>query len=1191
MAKNKIITSQGNVQFINSKGRTINMHPMHCYAVYENDTVSFLFIYMKDYSGQAFFASQYEDLEVNGETFDNMDDLKDAINYAFAKAGAQARTEIVEELPEDPFTNTIYLIKKEHGEGYDEYIWNEDEGWQLIGDTDIEFERYLKIDDFNPYSAATKDYIDAVSANTVQNASDIQFLSGAVDTEISDRETADTALSGAIDTVASNLAAETSARIAADTTLQNNINTVNGRVDAEQIARANADAALSGAIDSVSGAVDSVSGAVDTEVSARTAADEALDAKIDIVSGDVIAETSRAESAEITLGGRIDNEATARANADTALQTAINNEASARTAADEAISGAVDTLSSGLTDEASARANADSALSGAIDTVDGKIDAETSAREAADAVISGAVDTVSADLANEAQRAQNAESALTDAINAVDGKVDTLSGEVQTMGDDKAEKVEAVASAEYVSSAKTINFKNISGTVISSVDATDFIKDGMVDNVAISGGNLVITFNTDAGKEAISIPLTDIFNPNNYYDKTAVDGIVSGLNDSIDTKFDASGITAYSTSAEVSAEIEAAVSGKSDADNVYTKAEVDSAITSATDDMATQTWVGNQGYLVSDDVSGFAYSSAVTEEITAAVSGKQDTLIAGEHISISGNVISAEAGTVPYDGYSVIEEVENPWNIDYPQTPLYTVGSNNDVCMEYEGNEEWTEFGCASLDYANHTAEVFEPMSDFISVEWDEKYNQFKIEPLVENHNITRMQSSFGYPSEVIPSGTTNETFDNVISYVMSADTAIKNDVNDKYNNVYTRESADNTFMRKEDNNFVTFTEEMYKKNETSGYEGKLVKIQSGYGNYRIDIPTGSQYYKNFGKGIQRECFPFGFAEALSYKFNNPIQNNIVFEDVTWAEILNGGLLGKPIFAINDYITYSGANTLWFKTDNAAEVSQDTNENIVSFNLEGKMYYDVECTLEYKGSDDTYWNLSGEFTYELDGEGKMTNAVLTNQNFYANKLEEDGFFSQYDMSKQGRFYTENGGTVLSNITFNFYKSENAHGHLGYNEYIYCFILEGSLGNYSTYVANDDSLVSYQNATMAVQGFTYTYQLPFIDYSKLSTFEPITSGDVQTQINNSISGKADVSAVTSVNDSLTAHTANTDIHVTTAQTAAWNAKSDFSGSYNDLTDKPTIPTVTNTIASGSTDAISSSAVYDAIGDIETLLSQI
>ena len=41
-----------------------------------------------------------------------------------------------------------------------------------------------------------------------------------------------------------------------------------------------------------------------------------------------------------------------------------------------------------------------------------------------------------------------------------------------------------------------------------------------------------------------------------------------------------------------------------------------------------------------------------------------------------------------------------------------------------------------------------------------------------------------------------------------------------------------------------------------------------------------------------------------------------------------------------------------------------------------------------------------------------------------------------------------------------------------------------------------------------------------------------------------------------------HIADTTIHITADERTAWNAKSDFSGSYNDLTDKPTIPTVNN-----------------------------
>lgn len=80
------------------------------------------------------------------------------------------------------------------------------------------------------------------------------------------------------------------------------------------------------------------------------------------------------------------------------------------------------------------------------------------------------------------------------------------------------------ADASYDSQTKRINFYDNGGNILKYIDATDFIKDGMVSNVAISEGNLVITFNTDAGKEPISIALTDIFNSANYYNKTEVDG-------------------------------------------------------------------------------------------------------------------------------------------------------------------------------------------------------------------------------------------------------------------------------------------------------------------------------------------------------------------------------------------------------------------------------------------------------------------------------------------------------------------------------------------------------------------------------------------------------------------------------------------------------------------------------------------
>ena len=75
---------------------------------------------------------------------------------------------------------------------------------------------------------------------------------------------------------------------------------------------------------------------------------------------------------------------------------------------------------------------------------------------------------------------------------------------------------------EWDSNAKAL--KLYSGNhLLATVDGTTWVKDGMVESAAIVGNNLEITFNTDSGKEKISVPLTDVFNPDNYYDKAAID--------------------------------------------------------------------------------------------------------------------------------------------------------------------------------------------------------------------------------------------------------------------------------------------------------------------------------------------------------------------------------------------------------------------------------------------------------------------------------------------------------------------------------------------------------------------------------------------------------------------------------------------------------------------------------------------
>ena len=136
----------------------------------------------------------------------------------------------------------------------------------------------------------------------------------------------------------------------------------------------------------------------------------------------------------------------------------------------------------------------------------------------------------------------------TDVQNAISGKADSsavteeISAAVSGKADTSALTVYADAVA-YDSNAKEMKFYHggTSGTEVFSFDASPFLIDGMVDNVeikdvTISGESvtcLVITFNTDAGKQEIDIPLTEIFDASNYYTKTEVDTALSGKQETL----------------------------------------------------------------------------------------------------------------------------------------------------------------------------------------------------------------------------------------------------------------------------------------------------------------------------------------------------------------------------------------------------------------------------------------------------------------------------------------------------------------------------------------------------------------------------------------------------------------------------------------------------------------------------------
>ena len=160
----------------------------------------------------------------------------------------------------------------------------------------------------------------------------------------------------------------------------------------------------------------------------------------------------------------------------------------------------------------------------------------------------------------------------------------------------------------YDKESKRINFYNTStgGTVLGYVDATDFIKDGMVSNVEIKevaekGVCLVITFNGDSGKQAIEIPISQIFNADNYYTKSQTD----------------SAIAAY-TYDKATIDQKVAEGGTFDPAQYYDKTATDNLLAKKADTATTYT------------------KTEVANAINDVASTKQDILVSGTNIKTVG---------------------------------------------------------------------------------------------------------------------------------------------------------------------------------------------------------------------------------------------------------------------------------------------------------------------------------------------------------------------------------------------------------------------------------------------------------------------------------------------------------------------------------------------------------------------------
>ena len=195
--------------------------------------------------------------------------------------------------------------------------------------------------------------------------------------------------------------------------------------------------------------------------------------------------------------------------------------------------------------------------------------------------------------------------------------------------------------AIYDSDNKAIIFKN-GDDVIATIDANGFIKDGMVSNVEISESNLVITFNTDAGKAPISIALTDIFNPANYYNKTAMDGKLADY-PTISTMNTALGQKANVTDVYTQTEINNKLDAKANS------ADLAKVATSGSYNDLKDKPVIPEGAVVDAALSDTSENPVQNKVVKAAIDAKQDTILDLATIR-SGAELGATAYQKPSNG-------------------------------------------------------------------------------------------------------------------------------------------------------------------------------------------------------------------------------------------------------------------------------------------------------------------------------------------------------------------------------------------------------------------------------------------------------------------------------------------------------------------------------------------------------------
>ena len=420
------------------------------------------------------------------------------INYKGATAVSQKEDgtfEFTYGADMDRESEYLYLIYRNENGGlslvaldFENFLMESEEGF---GIKIVEHKIAINIKDNEKYLKVSENGLQTINIDeAIKDATD--KLNAKLDEEINRSKAADEYISGVTNefsastvaefiSVNSALTVETERALAAELHLSGAINT-------EREERIKKDEDILTEIGTIKEFNTSLDKKIDVEITRSTKEDANFKTQMEHLALDLTNEISNRESANTSIRAEF-------AAGDTALGSRINTEAEIRSAADNALS---DAISSEVTTRSAEIQRVDASIASLLSSISG----ETQDRKNEDAIINGKLVALSGNVLTKINAAK------TEAINESFGKssayTDTeIAKAIQGINNKKVNDV------SYDNGNKKIYLTFADGTVSAGFDASEFVVDGMLNEVKFDQNTNEITFkwNTTAGITDVIVPL------------------------------------------------------------------------------------------------------------------------------------------------------------------------------------------------------------------------------------------------------------------------------------------------------------------------------------------------------------------------------------------------------------------------------------------------------------------------------------------------------------------------------------------------------------------------------------------------------------------------------------------------------------------------------------------------------------